>query len=97
MAAIRKLIHYNEGDVYEGEWSMEGKRQGKGKLKMVSGDAYSGEFMNGFFHGLGTLILGDGTKYEGSFDLGRYHGYGVYTAPDKMKYEVNLLCTTDIN
>ena len=88
MATIHKLIHYNEGDSYEGEWSSEGKREGKGRLKMANGDQYSGEFMNGFFHGLGTLVLADGSKYEGRFELGRFHGHGVYTSQDKMKYEV---------
>ena len=86
--AVQKRIEYSSGDSYEGEWSSDGKRQGKGRLKTVSGDEYYGEFKNGFFHGLGVLVLSDGGKYEGNFELGRYHGYGVYTAQDKTKYEV---------
>lgn len=88
MDPIHKRIRYSEGDVYEGQWSSEGKREGKGKLQMATGDHYSGEFTNGFFHGLGVLVHADGSKYEGSFELGRYHGYGIYTNSDKTKYEV---------
>ena len=90
MAAVQKRIRYSEGDVYEGQWSSEGKREGKGKLQMSTGDHYSGEFMNGFFHGLGVLVHSDGGKYEGSFELGRYHGHGIYTHSDRTKYEVKL-------
>ena len=90
MATVQKRIRYSEGDVYEGQWSSEGKREGKGKLQMSTGDQYSGEFMNGFFHGLGVLVHSDGGKYEGSFELGRYHGHGIYTHSDRTKYEVKL-------
>ena len=90
MATVQKRIRYSEGDVYEGQWSSEGKREGKGKLQMSTGDHYSGEFMNGFFHGLGVLVHSDGGKYEGSFELGRYHGHGIYTHSDRTKYEVKL-------
>ena len=83
-----RRIEYDSGDVYEGEWSPEGKRQGQGKLKMANGDQYCGEFVNGFFHGMGTLILKDGGRYEGGFELGRYHGCGIYTSHNNMKYEV---------
>ena len=88
MDPIHKRIRYSEGDVYEGQWSSDGKREGKGKLQMATGDHYNGEFTNGFFHGLGVLVHADGSKYEGSFELGRYHGHGIYTNSDKTKYEV---------
>ena len=90
MAVVQKRIEYSGGDVYEGQWSAEGKRQGRGRLKLANGDQYYGQFMNGFFHGLGVLNLADGSKYEGSFELGRYHGFGVYTTTEKTKYEVNV-------
>ena len=77
--------------MYEGQWSTEGKRQGRGRLKLSNGDQYYGEFMNGFFHGLGVLNVANGSKYEGSFELGRYHGFGVYTTTEKTKYEVNVV------
>ena len=42
-------IQYDEGDVYEGEWSADGKRHGQGVLTFASGARYVGRFVNGFF------------------------------------------------
>lgn len=81
-------VDYDDGDVYEGEWSAEGKRNGHGCLKLNSGVTYTGQFENGFFHGSGVLALPDGSKYEGHFELGKFHGYGVYTNQEGMKFEV---------
>ena len=81
-------IKYDDGDLYEGEWSTEGKRHGKGVLTFTSGARYSGEFVGGFFQGRGVLKFSDGARYEGNFEVGKYHGYGVYTASNGMKYEV---------
>ena len=86
--SIRKRVEYKEGDVYEGEWTTQGKRQGIGRLKMASGNVYSGEFVNGFFHGLGVLTLVNGSKYEGCFEIGKYQGHGIYSMPDRTKFEV---------
>ena len=55
MALTVQRVEYTQGDVYEGEWSADGKRNGKGRLKMATGAEYAGEFMNGFFHGSGVL------------------------------------------
>ena len=70
--------------------AVRGRGKGKESYKCPTGDHYSGEFMNGFFHGLGVLVHSDGGKYEGSFELGRYHGHGIYTHSDRTKYEVKL-------
>ena len=86
--AGRHRIQYEGGDTYEGEWSTDGKRHGRGTLTFANKARYVGEFVNGFFQGLGVLTLSDGARYEGSFEVGKYHGYGVYTAASGMKYEV---------
>ncbi|XP_065668556.1 MORN repeat-containing protein 4 isoform X2 [Hydra vulgaris] len=78
---------YSEGQVYEGEWSADGKKHGLGYLLFPNGDSFSGRFNNGLFYGSGILTLEDGTTYEGEFYEGKFHGYGVYTRPDGMKYE----------
>ena len=88
MAFLR--VTYDEGDVYEGEWSADGKRNGPGRLELKSGVVYAGEFQNGLFHGSGVLTLPDGSKYEGHFEVGKFHGYGVYTNQDGMKFEVRM-------
>ena len=81
-------VEYDEGDVYEGEWSSDGKRNGVGCLKLKSGITYTGQFENGFFHGSGVLEFPDQSKYEGHFELGKFHGYGVYVNQEGMKFEV---------
>ena len=85
------MITYSQGDVYDGEWSNDGKRQGRGTLKFASGAKYSGEFVNGFFQGVGVLSFPDGGKYEGQFELGKYQGLGVFSNRDGMKFEVGRL------
>ena len=91
--ATQKRIEYSGGDVYEGEWSSQGKRQGLGRLKTANGDTYCGEFVNGFFHGLGVLSMANGSKYEGTFELGKYQGFGIFSTSDKTKYEVLIAKT----
>lgn len=86
-------VEYDEGDVYEGEWSADGKRNGAGSLKLKSGVTYTGEFENGFFQGSGVLLFPDHSKYEGHFQLGKFHGYGVYIK-DGMKFEVAFVITS---
>ena len=97
MAAFQKRIEYKDGDVYEGEWTSKGKREGIGRLEMTTGDIFCGEFVNGFFHGLGVLSLANGSKYEGSFELGRYHGFGIYSMADKTKYEVKRTIASSLS
>ena len=87
MASFLKVT-YEEGDIYEGEWSGDGKKNGPGFLKLKNGVGYRGQFQNGFFHGSGILEFPDGSKYEGQFEMGKFHGYGVYTSHDGMKFEV---------
>lgn len=85
-------VEYDDGDLYEGEWSSSGKRNGVGLLKLKSGVTYTGQFEQGFFHGSGVLAFLDGSRYEGCFELGKFHGYGVYVNQDGMKFEVNGVC-----
>ena len=89
--AGRHRISYEEGDVYDGQWSADGKKQGVGMLKLSTGAQYIGDFVNGFFQGEGVLSFPDGSKYEGRFEVGKYHGYGVYLNNDGMKFEVSVL------
>ena len=88
MAGRHKISYEEEGALYDGEWSTDGKRHGHGVLSLPGGASYVGQFVNGFFQGEGVLRHADGTRYEGGFQVGRYHGYGVYRGQDGMKYEV---------
>ena len=80
-------VTYEDGDIYDGEWSEDGKRHGIGKLIFANKTTYAGQFKSGFFDGSGILTQADGAKYEGDFEVGKYHGYGIYSAPNGMKYE----------
>lgn len=80
-------VTYEDGDVYDGQWGEDGKRNGIGKLIFVNKTTYAGQFKDGFFDGSGILTQADGAKYEGDFQVGKYHGFGVYSAPNGMKYE----------
>ena len=63
---MAQTYRYPEGDVYEGDWSKEGKKHGIGRITFNDGSMYEGRFMNGFFSGYGTLRLADGTVYTGN-------------------------------
>ncbi|KAJ8977281.1 hypothetical protein NQ317_015566 [Molorchus minor] len=78
---------YEDGSVYVGMWSNEGKRHGEGHIRFSDGTRYDGSFENGLFHGLGVLIFADGAKYEGEFYQGWFHGYGVFWRADSMRHE----------
>ena len=43
-------MQYEAGEVYDGEWSAEGRRHGKGCLTFADGSRYKGQFSAGFFH-----------------------------------------------
>jgi len=85
--AVQLKVTYRDGDVYDGQWSEDGKKNGNGKLIFANKAIYTGQFKDGFFDGSGVLMQPDGAKYEGDFQVGKYHGYGVYNASNGMKYE----------
>ena len=66
---MTQTYRYPEGDVYEGDWSKEGKKHGIGRISFTDESMYEGRFMNGFFSGYGTLRLADGTVYAGIYAL----------------------------
>lgn len=86
-------ITYDDGDVYTGQWSSDGKRQGKGVLSLSNGVSYRGDFVNGHFQGSGTLSFPDGSLYEGNFEVSKYCGYGVHRNKEGMVYEVSTPCS----
>ena len=49
MALCVQRIDYESGDAYDGEWSEEGRRHGKGCLTFNDGSKYRGQFAAGFF------------------------------------------------
>lgn len=60
---------------------------GKGKLTLMTGDVYVGEFQNGLKHGVGKMLYSDGDEYEGSYIGGKYDGGGVYRTKSGKIYK----------
>ena len=54
----------------------------QGVYVYARGDAYTGEFFQGFFRGNGTLIYTNGDKYVGQFRDSLRNGLGVQTYAD---------------
>ena len=46
------------------------QRHGKGTLKTVTGNVYTGEFKGNVFHGSGAMVFCSGDEYSGSWKNG---------------------------
>ena len=86
-AVARHKFTYPVGDTYDGEWNNDGKKHGIGKLTLVDGTNYVGQFENGFCHGHGIAKFPDGSVYEGEFFNGKYNGFGSFARSDGMRFE----------
>lgn len=49
-------------------------KHGKGKLQLIKGDVYEGEFKNNLFDGKGIYKWKNGEFYEGEFKSGHING-----------------------
>ena len=84
---------YCNGTTYTGQWSIDGKIQGKGKMLIANGkvvkgvggrvfaggDRYEGDFVNGRKVGRGKMSFDHmgGDSYEGDWVADQMHGKGV--------------------
>ena len=69
---------WNNGDVYEGEFSND-LMHGTGKLTIVGEGTYEGEFVQGKKSGEGTFTFANGDVYKGNWLDDKMEGSGVYT------------------
>lgn len=83
----KEMITLDNGAEYEGEWDMEGRKDGKGVQIWVDGSLYEGYWKNDKANGRGRLIHADGDVYNGDWKDDKAHGYGVYNHTDGAKYE----------
>ena len=68
-----------EWGLYDGLRDASGRRQGIGKMKYDSGNAYEGPFLNDKYHGdNGIYKWADGDEYVGQWKDGERNGVGVY-------------------
>jgi len=65
-------------EVYEGEKSKDGKREGRGICRIPGGDSYEGEWKNNKMDGHGCYRMADGDVYEGAWKHGLKDGPGTY-------------------
>ena len=65
-------------EVYEGEFSQDGKRQGVGVLTYADGGVYRGQFEAGKLHGVGTFLYDSGDVYDGEWVDDHMDGLGTY-------------------
>lgn len=82
---------FDNGDVYEGDFSGF-YRSGSGKMTYAaSGDVYTGSFAEDKIDGYGVYRAADGSVYEGEFSDGKKNGSGKYTWSDGSVYEGGFL------
>jgi len=63
------------GGRYFGEFR-RGKRHGRGRQILTTGEVYDGQWLEDMMHGKGRHIFEDRSSFEGSFVRNRWHGYG---------------------
>ena len=66
---------------------IDGKRTGKGVLRLPNGDVYEGDFVDGKRTGKGVLHFQNGNVYEGDFANNKMAGKGKYTWKNGDIYE----------
>ena len=74
-----KQVQLPTQESYEGEYSADNKRSGRGKLVTKTGHIYEGDFKDGFPHGFGKLQINNGNVYKGEVMRGKCHGQGKLT------------------
>lgn len=76
----------DNGSIYQGQWSKEGLRQGKGIQMWKDGSKYEGYWREDMANGRGRLIHADGDYYEGFWLNDKACGQGTYNHMDGARY-----------
>ena len=79
------LIKMNNGEVYEGNWNLEGKKEGFGICIYGDKYIYKGFWKNGNFDEYGCLFNNKNNYYIGQFFNGIAKGKGELLINDKIK------------
>ena len=77
---MRKLVIYDNGFKYEGEWNIETNEiDGNGVFIWPDGSVYEGYRKNGKSEGKGRCIHHSGKEYYiGDYKENKQHGNGIY-------------------
>ena len=84
-----KIIYYNTGDFYEGEFK-NGEINGYGFYTWKNKHTYEGSFLNGKMHGKGIYKWPDGNTYEGEYKNNIKEGEGEFIWKDGRKFKGNF-------
>lgn len=82
----RQPYELDNGAIYEGQWTKEGLRHGRGVQVWKDGSKYEGYWKNDMANGRGRLIHSDGDVYEGEWLNDKAHGRGTYVHMDGAQY-----------
>lgn len=77
-------MRYGTGDTFVGEW--EANTRKNGCLTYVTGDQYTGEFVEDMRIGIGTCRFANGDEYEGEWLNDLQDGEGICTYADGAVY-----------
>ena len=83
---MRQPYELDNGAIYQGQWTKEGLRHGKGVQVWKDGSKYEGYWKNDMANGRGRLIHSDGDVYEGEWLNDKAHGRGTYVHMDGAQY-----------
>ncbi|CAG9330892.1 unnamed protein product [Blepharisma stoltei] len=86
----KDAVELPDGSVYTGEWTLDGRIEGKGVQTWQDGARYSGEFLNGEKHGYGNKTTSNGQSYYGFWKHNNRSGHGTYRWPSGSTYTGNF-------
>ncbi len=90
------LYRYCDGSWYRGQRSNK-RRDGKGKLQLITGDLYEGQFIKGLRHGQGVMrynfegakggsVMPKATEYKGAYKLDMKEGTATLEFIDGSRF-----------
>ena len=80
------LIKMNDGEIYEGNWNLEGEKEGFGISIFNNKKIYKGFWKKGKFDNYGILFNNKDNYYKGQFVEGFAKGKGELLINNKIKY-----------
>ena len=83
---LRKPVKLEDGSLYEGQWSKDNKRTGRGRGVLPDGVFYDGFWIDGKPELLGRFIKPNKDLYEGLIKNGKPNGKGILFNPKGYRY-----------
>ena len=68
-------------------YNLAGQPHGSGKMEMLHGESYEGDYKDGVIHGKGKYTYQDGDTYDGLWVDGQKSGRGLATYDDGSTYQ----------